>query len=333
MQHTTVDLPFLYHQAQYYYANSLAINTRSTYSTGQLRFQSFCRTIKASCMPTSEATLILFATHLASKRISHATIKVYLAAIRNTHVSAGLHSHYDQQLTPRLQLVLKGIQKTQSVTLPARHRLPITLDIMRRINSLLSGQPSHLHTMMYAACCLAFFAFLRVSEFTVPGDNLFDKSCHLSFDSITIDNRDNPRYLKLTIKQSKTDPFRKGVCIYLGATNNTMCPLRGILPYLAIRGNRPGPLFIFEGGKSLTRQRFSTELNNILQQLNLDSSLYNTHSFRIGAATSARQAKIPDSYIKMLGRWKSEAYLSYIKTPPRELARLSGYIISGYPST
>jgi len=75
---------------------------------------------------------------------------------------------------------------------------------------------------MYAACSLAFFAFLRVGEFTVPGDNLFYKSCHLSFNSITINNRDDPRYLKLTIKQSKTDTFSKGVCVYLGATNNTM---------------------------------------------------------------------------------------------------------------
>jgi len=64
---------------------------------------------------------------------------------------------------------------------------------------------------MYAA---AFFVFLRVSEFTVPGDNSFDKSCHLSFNSITIDNKDNSRYLKLTIKQAKTYPFHKGdMCI------------------------------------------------------------------------------------------------------------------------
>ena len=86
---TTIDLPLLQQQAQYYYANSLAINTQSTYSAGQLRFQSFCHSIKATYMPISEPTLILFATHLASEGITHATIKVYLAVIRNTHVSAG----------------------------------------------------------------------------------------------------------------------------------------------------------------------------------------------------------------------------------------------------
>ena len=298
-----IDLPLLHHQAKYYYANSLAINTRSTYSAGQLRFQSFCHSIQATCMPTSEATLILFATYLASEKISHATIKVYLAAIRNTHVSAGLHSHFHQQLTPRLQLILKGIKKTQAISQPAKTRLPITLNIMKNIKSMLSSQPnSYLHIMIWAACCLAFFGFLRVSEFTVPGDNQFDESCHLSFNSISIDSRDNPNQLKVHIKQSKTDPFRRGVNIYLGATSDTICPVRGILPYLVLRGNHPGPLFIFKDGKGLTRHRFSTALNNILLQLNLDKQQYNTHSFRIGAATSARQANIPDSYIKMLGR-------------------------------
>ena len=62
----------------------------------------------------------------------------------------------------------------------------------------------------------------------------------------------------------------------------------------------------------------------------MDSQCYNTHSFRIGAATTARQVNIPDAIIKMLGRWKSDAYQSYIKTPPQELSKLSKYLVSGY---
>jgi len=245
----------------------------------------------------------------------------YQGVFGNTHISAGLHSHYDLQLTPCLQLVLKGIKKTQSIMLPVRHCLPITLDITWRINSLLSCQPSHLHTMIYAACCLAFFTFLRISEFTVLGDNIFDKSCHLSFNSITIDNRDNPRHLKLTIKQSKTDPFHKGVCGYLGATNNTMCSLRGILPYLAMQGNQPGPLFIFEDGKSLTLQRFSTEHNNILQQLNLD------RSFHIGAGKPTSLTLTS----RCLVDGRAKPIYRTIRHRHKSWQRLSGYIISGYP--
>ena len=84
--------------------------------------------------------------------------------------------------------------------------------------------------------CLPFFGFLRLSEFTIPSDSQFDKALHLCLNNISIDNRDNPKLLQIRLKQSKTDPFRRGVSIYLGATESNLCPAKGILPYLALRG-------------------------------------------------------------------------------------------------
>jgi len=183
----------------------------------------------ASYSPASEATLILFAAHLALEKILYATIKVYLAVVCDTYVAAGLHSHFQQQLTSRLQLTLEGIKKHQATRQPDRTRLPITLDIMNCIKDLLSSQPSsYLHIMIWEACCLAFFGFLRVSKFTMLGDNQFDELCHLSLNSVTIDNRYKPTQLKITIKQSKTDPFCRGVDICIGTTEDYICPLGGI---------------------------------------------------------------------------------------------------------
>jgi len=96
-----------------------------------------------------------------------------------------------------------------------------------------------------------------------------------------------------------------------------------MLSYLATRGSQAGPLFVTKQGKGLTCQMFSSALNILLTRLKLDCRSYNTHSFRIGAATSAAQAMIPDNQIKMLGRWQSDAYQCYIKTPREELAKLS----------
>ena len=73
----------------------------------------------------------------------------------------------------------------------------------------------------------------------------------------------------------------------------------------------------------LTRQLFSKFLDNILDKLHLKCDQYNTHSFRIGAATSAKEAGIDDLSIKMLGRWRSDTYQQYIRTPPEKLAQLS----------
>ena len=98
------------------------------------------------------------------------------------------------------------------------------------------------------------------------------------------------------------DPFRQGVTLSLGRTSNKICSVQAIAPFLAARGNTPGPLLILHNGKMLTREMFGSALDRILTQLHLDKEHFNTHSFRIGAATSARQAGMSDIHIKMLGR-------------------------------
>ena len=176
---------------------------------------------------------------------------------------------------------------------------------------------------MWAACCLAFFRFPRSSEFTVPSQGAYDKEVHLSPSDLAVDNKAHPHLLRDTIKQLETDPFRQGITLFLGRTESSFCPVTVILPFLAIRGNQPGPLFILSDGRILTRQLFSAYLDNILGEPHLNSEHYNTHSFRIGTATSAKEAGMVDVYIKILGHWRSDAYQQYIRTPPEKLAQLS----------
>ena len=112
-------------------------------------------------MPTSESTLLLFVAHLTTLNLSHVTI-VYLSAVRYMHVTAGQHSIFTQQLTPRLQQVLKGIQKTQSATQPPKVHLTITLSVMENMKCLLLQKPpSYDNVLIWAVCCLAFLVFYR----------------------------------------------------------------------------------------------------------------------------------------------------------------------------
>ena len=282
-------------------------------------------------LPTSEETLLLFASYLAKQGLAHTTIKVYLSAVRNLHVSAGLHLEFAQQLTPRLELVLQGIKKEYLRTSQHRHtRLPITKSIMSKIRLVLQQRTNNYNNkLLWAACCTAFFGFLRCSEFTVPSQNDYDPDSHLSLSDVSVDSRMEPSMIRIYIKQSKTDPFRQGVHLCLGRTGNAICPVTSLLSYLIIRKGTPGPLFVMENGQYLTRQLFGAHLNSILQEVGQNAKHYNTHSFRIGAATSARESGVSDENIQMLGRWKSDAYKLYIRTPREELAKLSGKLVAG----
>ena len=95
------------------------------------------------------------------------------------------------------------------------------------------------------------------------------------------------------------------------------------MQYLTFHGTAPGPLFILADEKPLTRQFFATSLSGFLKDAGFPVSNYNTFSFRIGAATTAMSAGIPDVYVKMLGHWKSDCYQLYIKTPRLDLASFS----------
>ena len=294
----------------------------------------FCNQASRVTVPTSESTLLLFVAYLASRNLSYATIKTYLSGVRSIHVASGHHSSFNECLSPRLHQVLKGIKKEKAASSPPRVRRPITIQIMEGIKKVLVKQPHDYHNiMMWAACCIAFFGFLRSSEFTTPSTTEYDPEVHLSTSDLAVDSKIRPQLVRVTIKQSKTDPFRQGVTLFLGKTGSAICPVEALLPYLAVRSSRPGPLFVLEDGRMLTRQLFGTALDTILEALQLDHGKYNTHSFRIGAATSAKEAGIADSHIMMLGRWRSSAYQRYIRTPPETLAQLSKTLATGHHHT
>ena len=215
-------------------------STWNTYSAGQQCYLTFCAKAHRKALPTSESALRLFVSHLADTGLTHSTIKVYLSSVHHLHVTQGQHSQFSKQLTPCLQQVLKGIKKVQAATTHPRVCRPITLEIMQGIKSvLLSLSHSYQNTMIWAACCLAFFGFLRSSNFTVPAQDHFDNSTHLSPQDIAIDCQHSPSMIKVRIKQSMTDPFRQGVDLYLGKMDKDICPVRQFChTWLSVATNR-----------------------------------------------------------------------------------------------
>jgi len=212
----TLSLPTLHAEMRRLYSQRTSKATQRSYHSGN-RCTQFCSQSSLPSIPTSELTLILFITHLATRKLSSTTIKVYMSAIRHAHITAGHHTIFESELTPRVQQLLTGIHKETSVTKSTRPCLIITPDMMG--NLLQNAQQPYQSIMLWDACRTTFSGFLRVSEFTVPSQQSYDPLYHLSRSDIKLDNQHALTSVRLCIKQSKTDSLRQGAYIYLAKTD------------------------------------------------------------------------------------------------------------------
>ena len=206
----------------------------------------------------------------------------------------------------------------------ARSRLPITPRILRMMKAEWERDGRSWATgMLWAASVVAFFSFCRSGEITVPSGKSFNPKEHLTFNDLAVDSRKTPTVVALHLKKTKTDPFMKGVQVTIGQTGGELCPVEALMAYLRVRGSQPGPLFMWENRQPLTRDQFVKEVRKVLKKASLPAEQFAGHSFRIGAATTAATVGVEDSLIQTLGRWKSTAYLVYVKLDPSKLAAVS----------
>ena len=327
---TPMDVAQLEAALQHYTVNCVAPSTRTSYATAQRRYLAFCSQAGIpQPWPVAVDILCRYVTHLGLQGLKHKTIKVYLSGLRFTHIHLGLGNPFYNEAMPQLEYVVTGIKRVQACqAAPPLARLPVTVEIMGQLHSVwLTKQANVQGIMLWAAACVGFFGFLRAGEFTIPSSNAYDPEVHLSLADVALDSHTAPSMVRLRIKQSKTDPFRVGVDVFLGATHTEICPVRALIQFLAVRSPDPGPLFLTHTGTPLTRAVLVKELQSALEKVGIPPSQYNGHSFRIGAATTAAKCGFEDSRIQTLGRWKSGAYRTYIRIPRQELAATSAALL------
>ena len=307
-----------------YYELALSSSTHKTYKAAGTKYLGFCNNFSISPLPTSENVLCYFSACMAQEGLAQSTIRTYLSGVRQIQIARGLPDpHIDQM--PRLRQVLKGIKIHEGrIGKSPRPRLPITPSILRKLKKVwLSDAPSFNNTMLWAASVTTFFSFCRSGEVTVENESNYDPSVHLSYGDLAVDNAQNPSTISIQIKRSKTDQSRKGFKVYIGSTGDDLCPVAALMSYLALRGDKPGPLFHWKDQIPLSKTKFVEHVRSALMLANLPAHLYAGHSFRIGAATTAATAGVEDSTIQTLGRWQSSSYLLYIRMDPRHMASLS----------
>ena len=109
-------------------------------------------------------------------------------------------------------------------------------------------------------CCGPCVAQFRLGELLPVTQS---EEPNVSIGDVTVNRHVNPSLVKIHLKSSKTNQFRQGVDIFVGA--NKLCPVAALLAYLALRGSRYGPVFVNQTGLPLTKGSFVENLRAALK--------------------------------------------------------------------
>ncbi len=288
--------------------------TLQTYVTAWKCFKSFHLSQNIPFPEFSLLSITSFISFLNSiKCLQVSSIKGYISGIQFFHKLLYIAPSPVIRNTQTAMLI-RGIQGTR----PSRpdSRLPITLDILTKcIHTLRTCyKPPSTARTLDTMFILAFFGgVLRCSELTASSK--FDPAINPTISDLTILDSETISFL---IKQSKTDQVKKDNFVYIFNLSSPIQPYQAVREYFRLRiSQAKSPLehlFLDHAGNPASRTWFQKQLKSVLLSAGISATNFSSHSFRIGAATSAAQKGLTKHQIQTLGRWSSEAFQSYIRT-------------------
>jgi len=127
--------------------------------------------------------------------------------------------------------------------------------------------------------------------------------------------------MSITLNQSKTDTLWYGQTIHIFVTQSSTCSIRAMASYAQFV-DISTPFFDAGTFNPLTQNKLNKIICHLLQQGGINQTNYASHSFRIDTATTAAAAGSLAWLIKTLGRWNSDAYLTYISAALTKFSQL-----------
>ena len=253
-------------------------------------------------LPLTEYHILLFIGALQEAGYAPTSMVTYVSALGFAHKFKGFA---DPTSSFKVQKVLAAAIRLRP---SMDNRLPITLNILSRLNNSLQHtvDSPYLRVLFKAMFIVSFFGLMRMGEVTQ------EKSGEISLfsDQIVVYNT----HAVLKISHFKHNYSGTPFEIVLPRQQDTsICPVWALQNYFNLRGLSFGPLFCYPNLTPISRELFSSTLKRTLQFCGLDTTVFQTHSFRTGAASYYASLGLNDEKIRMLGRWKTTAFRRYIR--------------------
>ena len=320
-----------------------AVATIDTYKSALNRWFLFCNAagfpalLRRECVPDAleaELLVMLYAQHLFDSGLdAKSSIRGYIAAVRDFHVQRIGFVPWEPAL--RLKLLLKSLRR---LDLRRVHkRAAVSLHILRLWRPFFDLSKRQ-HLVWWTAMVVAFMGLFRKSEFTTKLWNLFNPTRNLCRADASF-QRQPPAggsvfSMELHVKFYKNDQFGSTSAVPFRRIGGDFCPVELVQRVLDAFSHLPPTAPLFPGGVGFSGALSGPEFTALVARLvaatpELVGVKLLPHSFRIGGAMALFEAGAPDSVIQMMGRWKSDAFLVYLRSSRNVILHWNQMVASG----
>ena len=285
-------------------AGGYSNNTIHRYNKMWRKFSSFATEFDPNWrLPVPVTMLACYGVWLSDQGYKPATINAHLAGVGWWHKIKGLADPSKDFLVRRFQA---GLVK---VGPPAKQSAPVRFELLSKLLLVLpSVRPRFEVTLFKSVFLLAYFASLRISEYAASSSS--NHTLHIGDVGFLQENGEEGLVLVFMTYKASQKPAKLFVP---SGPSPDKCPVQALRNYLLIRPDGDGPLFLQESGKPLTTYLVNKTLRACVAAVGLPPENFSAHAFRAGRTTDLVDMDLNDAAIRESGRWKSTAYLKYVR--------------------
>jgi hypothetical protein len=308
--------------------NDIIYGTARSYDSVANNYVQFCEMRGLEPWPADAVLVSAWILRIVT-RVKPSSLQVYLAGVRRIQLNLG-HSWLLRK-SEMVRRTLRYVKRKFPSSGKALLKLPVCLQVLRRILPLLSGWPDltqlSFDDLVYAcASVVAVCAFLRGGEFLFTPGQTRPILCHRHFSFGKV--RGKPALI-VFVPQTKTDWWHKEarVPIFPSPTSSfdphrlwtAVCKRSPLVGSDGIASSSSLPAFHNADGQPLRKKDMVKRTMDLVRQADLAPTddrgramKVQAASWRAGGVRSATDANVSEPLIMELGRWKSRAWTNYL---------------------
>ena len=297
------------------------VGTRSSYQSAVNQFTTFVVARGGRPFPVKAVWVAAWILFMAMD-ISVVSLRGYLSALRYEQGCLGMH--WELEGNEVVRRAMRYVSRRYGVAKKSL-KFPITLEVLRRIFSMIPGWPnlrqmSHDDRVFAAASAVGVFGFLRGGEF------LWSRGSGrpvLSSKNMVIRSLHGIRCIEVSIPHPKARWWLKSESVLCLSPSSVSLldpvwlveGMRNLAPWPPAESD---PAFRMSDGLPLSKQWMLARTRFLLKKADvhfpdhLGASVdVQAASWRAGGACTAKRAGVSDATICHMGRWASTSFLRY----------------------